>query len=96
MRLGADDAQFGSATCHPGMAGDKDALARKIEAGDRELRVSLREHSSMPSVRKKVSAADIKALSLLRLALELDVANRWGASAPATSASGTLRNRDRG
>jgi hypothetical protein len=50
----------------------------------------------MPSVRKKVSDADIKALSLLRLALELDVANRWGASAPATSASGTLHNRDRG
>lgn len=67
-------------TCHPGMAGDKDALARKVGTGDRELRV----------------AADIKALSLLRLALELDVANRWGASAPATSASGTLHNRDRG
>jgi len=36
-----------------------------------------------------------KPCSLLRLALEIDVANRWVASAPATSASGTLHNRDR-
>jgi hypothetical protein len=58
---------------------------------------------SMPSVRKMSAPPQStgerprmsKPCSLLRLALEIDVANRWVASAPATSASGILHNRDR-